>query len=147
MLAKVSRKVWLGGLLFLSKWEDLTWWRDNDYILANTFEALIWAIYIDKGFKSVDMFLKNFLYSELDSVIDDWSHVNSKSKIQAYIQSVFKVTPIYNTLKEVWPDHDKVFTSWIYCDDVCMWVGTWASKQSSQEESARMACEGFWLNL
>lgn len=144
-LASVAREVGLWELLNLSKWEDLWWWRENDYILANTVEALIWAIYIDHWFKKADDFILNFIWKELDLVIETQSFIDSKSLIQSFVQAELKVTPKYKILHDFWPDHDKTFIVWVYSLDCCLWVWTWSSKQNAQQEAARNACEKFSL--
>ena len=142
-LAKVSKKIWVWKILHLSKWEELTWWRENDYLLANALEAVIWAIYIDQGFDEANKFIINFILIELDEVLKKQKHINSKSKIQAFTQSKFKLTPNYKILNEYWPDHDKIFIAWIFLNKVCIWVWNWVNKQWAQEQAAKDACNGF----
>ncbi len=145
-LSKVSRNLDLWKLILLSKWEEMTWWRDNDYLLANTIEAIIWAIYLDKGFKYADKFINKYIISELDAVLDNKTHVNSKSTIQSYAQSNFKLTPWYTVLDEYWPDHEKTFVAWIMFNEVCVWVWIWSNKQTAQEDAASKVCKAFNLN-
>lgn len=145
-LAKVSRILGLWKLLLLSKWEEMTWWRENDYLLANTLEAIIWAIYLDRGFKVADKFINDNIITGLDDVIDNKTHVNAKSTVQSFAQSFFKLTPSYDVLDDYWPDHEKTFVAWILFNEVCVWVGMWSNKQSAQEDAADKVCKQFNLN-
>ena len=144
-LAGVAKEIWIWKLINLSRWEELTWWRDSDYLLANTIEALIWAIYLDRWFKHADEFVKRFILAKLDQLINKESHVSSKSKFQAFSQGRFKITPTYKVLDEFWPDHEKTFTVWILLNEVCIWVWIWLNKQNAQDQAANNACKEFDL--
>jgi len=144
-LALVASKLWLWKILKLSRWEDLSWWRTNDYLLANTMEALIWAVYLDQWFEITDKFILKYIWEELKNVIKTESFIDSKSLIQAFTQAELKVTPKYKTLNESWLDHAKTFIIWVYANNTCLWIWTGSSKQTAQQNSARDACKKFWL--
>lgn len=144
-LAFVWAKLWLWKLLKLSKWEDKWWWRTSAYLLANTVEALIWAIYLDLWFDITDKFIVKFIWEELETVIKTESFIDPKWLIQAFTQAKLKNTPTYKIIKESWPDHEKTFIVWVYSLDSCIWIWKWGSKQLAQQNSAQNACEKFWL--
>ncbi len=142
-LAMIAKELWLSDYLFLWKWEELSWWRNNDYILANTLEAFLWALYIDTSFKNVSDFIDKYIYSTLDEIIKNDFIKDYKTLIQELIQAEFDITPIYKVLKERGPDHDKEFIVWVFMWEKCMWEWVWTSKKKAQEASAMNAYKKY----
>lgn len=142
-LARVAKNLNIWEVMNLSKWEEITWWRESDHLLANTLEALIWAIYLDKWYLYVDKFINKFILVNLDSLLSEESHLNSKSKFQSFTQWKFKITPNYKVLNEFWPDHEKIFIIWVFLNEVCIWIWEWQNKQNAQERAAMFACKEF----
>ncbi len=140
-LAIISRELWFSEYLYLWKWEELWWWRDSDYLLANTLEAFIWALYLDLWLESAREFIKEFIYSTLQGIFDSKNFKDFKSLIQEYAQAEFDITPTYDVLLEEWPDHDKNFKVWVYLEDKLIGTWFWSSKKKSQEEAAKNAYE------
>lgn len=140
-LAVVSKKLWFSDYLYLWKWEELWWWRDSDYLLANTLEAFIWAIYLDLGLEEARIFINTHIYSTLQWIFDSKNFKDFKSLIQEYAQAEFDITPTYEVLLEEWPDHDKNFKVWVYFWETM--IGNWfgSSKKKAQEEAAKNAFE------
>ncbi len=138
-LAKIAKKLWFSKYLFLGKWEELSWWRDNDYILANTVEAFLWALYLDKWFKEASIFVNKYIYITLKDILKKDSIKDYKTLIQELIQAKYDITPIYKVLKESWPDHNKLFIIWIFMWDKCIWEWSWSSKKKAQESAAKDA--------
>ena len=145
-LAKTALDIWLWKLLLLSRGEEMSGWRDNFYLLANTVESLIWAIFLDQGFEKANKFILEFIVPKLEWALEWKEIVDSKSRLQAYTQAKLKVTPKYQVLFESWPDHDKNFIIWAYCLDCCLWVWNGSKKQAAQLKAAENACKKFWLN-
>ena len=144
-LAQTARGLWLWDFLKLSKGENETWWRNKDYILANTFEAFLGAIYLDLWYKSAEKFVIENVVTKLDNIVEQQTFIDSKTKIQWYVQSVFKFTPKYETITESWFDHDKHYVIWIYSAWCLMWVWEWKSKQMAQQMAAKKACDLLWV--
>lgn len=138
-LALVARKLWFNEYLMLWKWEELTWWRDNDYLLANCVESFIWALYLDLGYSRANDFILEYIYVNLEGIVKNSMLKDYKSVIQEYAQEIQPLTPSYKILSETWPDHNKTFVSWIYIWDLKIWEWTWTSKKKSQEDAAENA--------
>jgi len=135
-LANISKKLWLSSHLILWKWEELGWWKDNDYLLANVLEALIWAIYIDLWIEKTKNFIEKHIYSTLNEILEKNLTKDFKTVVQEYAQEKFDITPHYEVLKESWPDHNKDFTVGIYLKEKLIWEWIWSSKKKAQESAA-----------
>lgn len=140
-LAIVARKLNFSSYLVLWKWEHKSWWRENDYILANTVEAVIWAIYEDLWMDTASYFIKSHIYSTLDDLIDNSLIKDYKSLLQEYSQSEYWITPVYKVLEEIWPDHDKMFIVWVFLWDIQIWKWDGSSKKKAQEDAASNSYE------
>lgn len=138
-LAQISKKLKLNDNLLLWKWEEISWWRNNDYLLANTLEALIWAIYLDFWIAWAKKFIDKHIYSTLESILDNNLTKDFKTSIQEFAQANYDITPSYKVLKESWPDHNKIFKVWIYLNKKEIWLWEWTSKKKAQEEAAKNA--------
>lgn len=140
-LAKVSRDLNFSEYLFLWKWEEIWWWRDSDYLLANTLEAFIWALYLDLWLENARIFINRFIYPTLKDILENNYFKDFKSLIQEYSQAEFDITPTYEVLLEEWPDHDKNFKVWIYIWEKLIWSWFGSSKKKAQEQAAKNAYE------
>lgn len=117
--------------------------RARQQILANAFEAVIGAIYLEKGYEAADEFIKKHILSKLDEILATGSWRDPKSHLQEVSQRVDSTTPSYRVLNEEGPDHDKVFTLGVYVGDKLMGKGTGTSKQNAQQEAARAAIDKY----
>uniref|UniRef100_A0A831YPU3 Ribonuclease 3 n=1 Tax=candidate division WWE3 bacterium TaxID=2053526 RepID=A0A831YPU3_UNCKA len=137
-LAEESRRLGLGKELFLSKGEETSGGRDNPYLLANTFEALIGAIYLDQGIESARKFVhRELLYKaekSLRSGVKD-----PKSHLQEVSQARFGITPNYKVLKEWGPAHDHHFRTAVFLKTRKIGEGEGRSKKEAEENAAREA--------
>ncbi len=138
-LAKVAIKLKLNEYLFLWKWEEKTWGRNNEYILANTVEALLWAIFLDQWYKKAQEFILNNIYIYLDDIIFNNLTKDYKTLFQESAQAEYELTPNYKVVSEKWPDHDKIFDVWVYIWDKQIALGKWTSKKKAQENAAENA--------
>ena len=138
-LAEVSIKLWFNEYLILWNWERLSGWENNNYILANCVESFIWAIYTDLGYAIASDFIRKYLYSTLDTILEKKLFKDAKSSIQEYIQAQFDITPSYKVLKEDWPDHNKNFTVGVYMWEKFLWEWNWSSKKKAEESAAENA--------
>lgn len=135
-LAIVAKNLAFPEYLILWKGEDKWGWRDNDYILANTVEAFLGAIYIDLGYKQAEKFILTHIYSTLDNILSNDYIKDPKSLLQEFTQADIGITPNYNVLSETGPDHDKTFVVWVYLDANMVWEWRWSSKKKAQEDAA-----------
>lgn len=124
-------------LVRLSRGEKQGSERAHDVILADCFEAVIGAIYLDQGYEAAKDFIAKHILVKIDTILDEGSWRDPKSYIQELAQKVDGVTPIYRTLKEEGPDHDKVFTVGVYVGETLKGTGTGHSKQEAQTMAAR----------
>ncbi len=136
-LADAARALNLGSYLFLSRGEESGKGRDNTNILADCFEALIAAIFIDKGFdKAYDFVVKYLFGSQLEEVIETKRYFAAKSRLQEVVQARHKQTPLYKVQKEEGPEHNRVFTVSVTIAGKEMGTGTGKSKKEAEEKAA-----------
>lgn len=138
-LSKVARELDLGSYLFLSHGEEKSGGRDKDYLLANTFEALIGVIYLEKGYNVSQKFITDFLLIHLEYILESGAHIDSKSRLQEMAQDKVGVTPSYTVQDEKGPDHDKMFTMGAFIGDRMVGKGEGGSKQAAEQEAAEDA--------
>lgn len=138
-LADVARNLSFQDYLILGKGEELGWWRNNDYLLANCVEAFIGAIYLDGGYEIAKEFILKHIYSNLENIIDNDLLKDYKSLLQEYTQRVFFITPEYRVLEESGLDHEKNYLSWVFLWEVMIGSGNGSSKKKSQEDAAKNA--------
>lgn len=124
-------------LVRLSKGEKHGSDRAHDVILADCFEAVIGAIYLDKGYEAAKDFIYKHILNKINEILEDGSWRDPKSYLQELAQKADGVTPLYRTMKEEGPDHDKIFTVGVYVGDKLKGVGTGHSKQEAQTAAAR----------
>jgi len=117
--------------------------RARMQILANAFEALIGAIYLERGYDDAAAFIMKHICSKLDLIITEGSWRDPKSHLQEVMQRKDGVTPRYVVIEEVGPDHDKIFTLGVYSADRLISKGTGPSKQSAQQEAAKAALSQY----
>lgn len=135
-LAHAARKLGYGEYLMLSIGEQETGGRDKDYLLANTYEAILGAIYIDQGYNACKELVYKTLLPNLEEIIKNRSDIDSKTRIQELAQSIYKVTPSYEVTKEQGPDHEKTFTVVVKVGDEVIGEGIGSSKQKAEEQAA-----------
>jgi len=142
MLAQISREIQLDDFLFLSKGEALDKnSKARNYILANTIEALIGAIYLDQGIRKVKGFIENFILNKLQEIIDKQLYLDPKSSFQELTQDKYGITPSYKVITESGPDHKKHFIIGAYLGDKLIAQGEGTSKQEAQMAAAQNALE------
>lgn len=130
-------------MLRLSRGEKQGSDRARQQILANSFEAVIGAIYLDKGYTVAEEFIKKNIISTFDEILATGSWRDSKSALQEVAQSADGYTPVYKVLSEEGPDHEKIFTLGVYVGTKLMGRGTGPSKQSAQQVAAEMALKEY----
>ncbi len=138
-LAIIARKLELGQYLYLSKGETKSGGFEKDYILANTTESFIGAMYLDQGYDMTHKFIDKFILIYLGKILQEGLHIDAKSKFQETAQDKMNITPIYKLHKEEGPDHDKKFWMGVYIDDELIAEGSGKNKQSAEQEAAKQA--------
>lgn len=133
-------------LLRLSKGEKRGSERARLQILANAYEAVVGALYIDQGYDASSQFIHNSLIVTFDKILASGSWQDPKSRYQEIVQSEENSTPQYRVLSEEGPDHDKVFTVGVFVNDEKRAEGTGPSKQSAQVTAADRALTQYALN-
>lgn len=113
--------------------------RARDVILADCFEAVIGAIYLDQGYDAARDFIAKHILVKMDTILDEGSWRDPKSYVQELAQKIDGLTPVYHTLGEEGPDHDKMFKVGLYVGEQLKATGTGHSKQEAQTEAAREA--------
>jgi ribonuclease-3 len=141
MMTKVAEELGFNDFLLLSKGEAKEGGKARAYILANTFEALLGALYLDSGYEPCDKFIKKYLLAELPDIIEKGSYKDSKSWFQEEAQEKVSITPTYKVIKESGPDHDKQFIVGVFLDEDMVAEGKGTSKQEAEEDAAKKALE------
>ncbi len=142
-LAETGRELKLGEYLTMSKGEAITGGRDKDYLLANTFEALLGALYLDQGLQACEKFLRKHLIPKIDHIVRFRLDIDAKTKFQEIVQAKYHTTPTYRLVRAVGPDHDRVFTMEVLVNKRSFGVGEGRTKQKAQEAAANAALSKF----
>lgn len=137
MLYEIAAELEVEECLYLSKGES----RDKNkksrqFILANAIEAIIGAIYLDQGIEAAKKFILKNVVSKLDDILRNQTYLDPKSRFQEKAQEEKGITPHYQILDEVGPDHAKIFTVGLYLGEEMIASGKGSSKQEAQVEAA-----------
>ena len=136
-LSEVAGGLNIGDLMLLSKGEAKSLGKARQYILANAFEALIGAVYLEHGYEKTFGFLEKTLFGKIEEVIEKKLWIDAKSLFQEKAQEIESVTPSYKVLSESGPDHEKVFVMGVFLGNELVAEGKGASKQESEQDAAR----------
>jgi ribonuclease-3 len=117
--------------------------RARQQILANAFEAVIGAVYLDQGYDVASKFIHDNILSTFDEILASGSWRDPKSRLQEVAQSTEGNTPVYKVLEETGPDHDKMFTLGVFVSGKLKGKGTGPSKQVAQQEAAKAALQSY----
>lgn len=135
-LAEVAQEIGIGDLLYLSRGEEKGGGKARGVILANTFEALIGAIYLDQGYQPAQEFITRYLLPHLPEILEKGLYVDAKSRLQELTQEHLAVTPGYRVLSESGPDHAKSFVIGVFRGDDQIGAGQGTSKQTAEQAAA-----------
>jgi ribonuclease-3 len=138
-LSEVATDLDINEYLLLSKGEAKDTGRARQNILADAFESIIGAIYIEHGYGESKKFIEKYLLARTEEVIKKGRLKDAKSKVQEMSQEVYGVTPKYRVVKEVGPDHDKHFTVAIFFGSEKIAEGEGKSKQEAEQQAAENA--------
>lgn len=139
MLATIGTKLELNEFLLLSRGEAKDSGRARQYILTNAVEAIIGAIYLDRGYEFASEFVHKFILPELSNIIEKKLHKDAKSLLQELAQEKMSITPAYKVLDEWGPDHDRHFKIGVFLDKEMAGEGDGVSKQEAQQSAAENA--------
>jgi len=139
MLSEVAKEAGFNDFLLLSKGESKESGKARQYILADTFEAFIGALYLDLGYESSKNFIEKYLMKKLSHIIETKLYKDAKSYFQEKAQEKEGITPNYKVLKEWGPDHAKQFTVGVFLGEDLIAKGDGSSKQEAEEKSAKLA--------
>ncbi|HSX17781.1 MAG TPA: ribonuclease III [Candidatus Saccharimonadales bacterium] len=130
-------------LLRLSRGEKRGSERARQQILANCYEAVVGALYLEKGYDAAKDYIEKSLLPMFDEILHSGSWLDPKSRLQELVQNREGFTPIYKVLSEEGPDHDKVFVVGAFVNDVLKGEGTGPSKQAAQVAAASQALRHY----
>jgi len=142
-LAEISARLGLGKFLMLSKGEDKGGGRTRKTLLANVFEALLGAIYLDLGYDEAEKFVHAQVITSLEDILKSKSYLDPKSNFQEKAQDRQGQTPSYKVLKETGPDHNKQFVIGVYVGKKMYGRGEGPSKQAAQQSAAADALKHY----
>ena len=147
IIGDVALELGMNDYLLLSKGEAKDVGKARNYILANTYEAYVGAVYLDQGYDAALKFISDNLLVKMDMIIAKKLWRDAKSLVQEKSQEYFGITPIYKVLHESGPDHDKHFTIGVFFAEELIAEGKGKSKQEAEQSAARAALEiKDWLD-
>ncbi len=147
IISEVATKIGMNDYLLLSKGEAKDNGKARQYILANTYEAYIGALYLDQGMEMADKFVHKSLLPKTEEIVSKKLWRDAKSLVQEKAQEFVNVTPAYKVLSESGPDHDKHFTIGIFFGTSLIAEGKGQSKQEAEQKAAETALkEKNWLD-
>lgn len=140
-LSSVASSLNMNDYLLLSKGEAKDNGRARQYILANTFESFIGALYLDQGYDATKDFLAKSLFPLIDDIVEHGLWQDAKSSFQEIAQEKVSITPQYKTMQEIGPDHAKNFIVGVYLGEDLIGQGEGNSKQEAEQKAAQRALE------
>ncbi len=147
IIGEVALSLGMNEYLLLSKGEAKDIGKARGYILANTYEAYVGAVYLDRGYDVARDFIAKTLFNKIDGIVAKKLWRDPKSLVQEKSQEYLNVTPSYKVIHEAGPDHDKHFTVGIFFGNELIAEGKGKSKQEAEQSSARNALEiKEWLD-
>lgn len=138
-LAEIAKELNYGAHLKLSKGEARSGGAEKPYLLANVFEAVLGAVYLDGGYEKAKAIVEEFLFPRLPKIIEENAQIDPKSEFQELAQARLAITPEYRVLSEKGPDHAKIFEMGAYVGKDLYGKGKGHSKQDAEQEAARDA--------
>lgn len=147
IVGEVAGELDMNKYLLLSKGESKDVGKARTYILANTYEAYVGAVFLDQGYKVAEDFINKSLFIKIDAIVKNKLWRDAKSLIQEKAQEHVGMTPAYKVIHESGPDHDKHFTVGIFFGTDRVAEGKGKSKQEAEQVAARNALEARgWLD-
>jgi ribonuclease-3 len=138
-ISSIATRLQFNDYLLLSRGEARDIGKARSYILANTFEAFVGAVYLDQGYVAANDFISKYLLPEMKDILDHALWRDAKSFVQEKAQEILSVTPTYELVRQEGPDHDRVFIVAILFGKESIAEGEGTSKQEAQQDAARKA--------
>ena len=145
-LSETAFELTIGDYIYMSRGEEVTGGRKRPYILANTFESLLGAIYLDQGYEVARKFVIEKLVPKISQIIENRLDIDPKSKLQEVSQEVLNYTPVYELVSADGPDHDKEFVMAVKITNRIFGQGKGKSKQEAEQNAAQAALD-HWQEL
>lgn len=142
-ISSAGAKAGMEDLLRLSRGEKRGTERARAQILANCYEAVLGALYLDQGFEAAYKFIDRTILSTLPKILETGSWLDAKSKLQEVAQSIEGATPLYKVMSEDGPDHDKTFVIGVFIGGKLRGQGKGPSKQIGQQKAAEKALQAI----
>lgn len=146
-ISEFAKQISLGDYIILSKGEELNGGKNRVSILADAFEAVIGAIFLDSGLEGVKRFLIPFLIPKIDYLNQDEDSIDYKTVLQEYAQSSFKDTPKYQIVNESGPDHSKTFLVEVILNGKKIAESYGNSKKEAEQSAAKNACKSMNISI
>lgn len=141
LLGEIATSLGVNDFLLLSRGEAKDHGRARQVILANTYEAIVGAIYLDQGYEGAKKFIADNLLDKTDEIVEKGLWLDAKSFFQERAQDVEGITPKYKVLEQSGPDHNKKFTVGLYIGERLISKGTGHSKQEAEQAAAQQGLE------
>ena len=138
-LARVARDLALGDLLLLGRGEERTGGREKESVLANTLEAVVAALYLDKGMDGIFRFVDRFFARAFEAATDGTLDRDYKTRVQELAQCALKLGPRYRVVDQSGPDHERIYTVELIIGEVAYARGSGRSKKDAEQAAAREA--------
>ncbi len=140
-ISEAAVRLNINDFLLLSKGEERDTGRARQYILANAFESIIGAIYLDQGYESAKNFIGDQLFDRTENIVKERLWQDAKSRFQELAQEHTNITPSYETISQVGPDHDRVFMVGVFLGSEKIAEGQGRAKQEAEQQAAEKAIE------
>lgn len=140
-LSEAASSLSMNDYLLLSRGEAKDTGRARAFLLANTFESVVGALYLDQGYEAAGAFIEKNLFPKIEEILEKRLWQDAKSHFQEKVQEEDGVTPTYAVIRETGPDHDKKFIVGAYVRGVLIGQGEGKSKQEAETDAARVALE------
>ena len=147
-LAKVAKKLDLGSLIIFSSSERKSGGAKKNYLLANSVEALIGAVYKEIGMSAAKKIIVEWVWCDIDGIVEEGAHIDIKTEFQELAQMPpVSITPKYKLIKSTGLDHEKKFHVEAFLGEMAVGTGSGKSKKEAQSNAAAMAMENKekWL--
>ncbi len=140
-LAELAQKIQLGDFLFLGRGEEQTGGREKPSLLSDAYEAVLGAVYLDRGLKKAFEIVKKQYMQIIEKVGKEGFVKDYKTRLQEEVQGRFRSIPRYQLVRAVGPDHSKIFEVHLFIQEDLYGVGRGSSKKSAEQDAAREALE------
>jgi len=140
-LAEKASALKLGDYMVLGKGEDSSGGREKRNNLADTFEALIGAVYLDRGIGKAREFVLSNYKKDISAIKAGKPVLNYKALLQEFTQAKFKTLPLYEIVEATGPDHDKVFCVAVSLGETVLAIGSGKTRKVAESEAAHLALE------